>query len=97
MKWCRFELDAGPAYGLVEGHDVAVLSRAPFEAIERTVASIPLTKLELLPQVMPLNFQDAACKPHEQSPFIEPPERTGGTAFVTLDVPASRITQREYS
>lgn len=59
MKWCRFELDAGPAYGLVEGEEVAVLSRAPFEGIERTGASHPLAKIRLLPPVMPANFYAA--------------------------------------
>ena len=63
MKWCRFELDAGPAYGLIEGEgegaEVAVLSRAPFEGIERTGASHPLAKITLLPPEMPANFYAA--------------------------------------
>ena len=59
MKWCRFESDTGPAYGLVEGAEVAVLSRAPFEGIERTGASHPLAKIKLLPPVMPPNFYAA--------------------------------------
>ena len=59
MKWCRFELDARPAYGLVEGAEVAVLSRAPFEGIERTGASYPLANIKLLPPVMPSNFYAA--------------------------------------
>lgn len=25
MKWCRIELESGPAYGLVEGAEVAIV------------------------------------------------------------------------
>jgi 2-keto-4-pentenoate hydratase/2-oxohepta-3-ene-1,7-dioic acid hydratase in catechol pathway len=59
MKWCRFELDGGAAYGLVEGEEVAVLSRAPFEGIERTGACRPLANIRLLPPVVPQNFYAA--------------------------------------
>ena len=59
MKWCRIQLDAGPAYGLVEGEQVAVLSRAPFEGIERSGERYPLAQVRLLPPVMPLNFYAA--------------------------------------
>jgi len=59
MKWCRIEFDAGPAYGLVEGEEIAVLERAPFEGIERTGARVALAKARLLPPVMPPNFYAA--------------------------------------
>src|SRR5438445_365110 len=35
MKWCRIQLDQGPAYGVVEGDQIAILSAAPFERHER--------------------------------------------------------------
>ncbi len=59
MKWCRIELDGGPAYGLVEVEEIAILSRAPFEGIERTGARVPLARAKLLPPVMPANFYAA--------------------------------------
>ena len=59
IKWCRFELDTGAAYGLIEGAEVAILDRAPFEGIERTGARYPLAGIRLLPPVMPANFYAA--------------------------------------
>lgn len=59
MKWCRFELPNGAAFGLVEGDSVAELSEAPFEHVERTGKVHRLETLKLLPPVMPHNFYAA--------------------------------------
>jgi len=59
MKWCRIELDRGPAYGLIENEDVAVISAAPFGAHERTGMRVPLASVKLLPPVDPPNFYAA--------------------------------------
>ena len=59
MKWCRFETERGPAYGLVEDGVIAILDRAPFEGGERTGGRIPLASAQLLPPVIPPNFYAA--------------------------------------
>src|SRR5437762_1869475 len=59
MKWCRIQLDQGPAYGVVEGDQIAILSAAPFERHERTGERYPLAKARFLPPVIPLNFYAA--------------------------------------
>ncbi|HEV8094982.1 MAG TPA: fumarylacetoacetate hydrolase family protein [Burkholderiales bacterium] len=59
MKWCRIELDSRPAYGLVEGADVILISAAPFERHERTGRRLPLASVTLLPPVDPPNFYAA--------------------------------------
>ena len=66
MKWCRIELEHGPAYGIVEGAQVVVLSAAPFERLERTGARYPLESVKLLPPVVPPNFYAAGINfaPH---------------------------------
>jgi hypothetical protein len=60
MKWCRIELESGPAYGLVEGGEVAILDRAPFEGGERNGARYPLAAVKLLPPTAPPNFYAAS-------------------------------------
>src|SRR5213592_2235687 len=59
MKWCRIQLDRGPAYGVVEGDQITILSAAPFERHERTGERHPLARARFLPPVMPLNFYAA--------------------------------------
>ena len=59
MKWCRIELDREPAYGLVEGEDVTVISAAPFGRHERTGLRLPFASAKLLPPVDPANFYAA--------------------------------------
>src|SRR2546426_1140751 len=59
MKWCRIQLDQGPAYGVVEGDQIAILSAAPFERHERTGERCPLARARFLPPVIPLNFYAA--------------------------------------
>lgn len=59
MKWCRLLLDRGPAFGVVEGGEIALLSGAPFEAHARTGVRVALASAQLLPPVVPMNFYAA--------------------------------------
>src|SRR2546425_2170313 len=59
MKWCRIQLDRGPAYGVVEGDQIAILSAAPFERHERTGEGHQLARARFVPPVIPLNFYAA--------------------------------------
>jgi len=59
MKWCRIEVDGRPAFGLVEGAEVALLDAAPYEAHRRTGKKVALKGAKLLPPVVPPNFYAA--------------------------------------
>ena len=59
MKWCRIEVDGRPAFGLIEGADVALVDAAPFEAHRKTGKKVPLKGAKLLPPVVPPNFYAA--------------------------------------
>lgn len=59
MKWCRIELVRGPAYGIVEGEEVALVSGAPYEPHRRTGERYPLAAVKFLPPVIPPNFYAA--------------------------------------
>jgi 2-keto-4-pentenoate hydratase/2-oxohepta-3-ene-1,7-dioic acid hydratase in catechol pathway len=61
MKWCRIQLERGPAYGSIEGDDVHVFAGAPFERHDRTGERHPLASVQLLPPVMPSNFYAAGA------------------------------------
>jgi hypothetical protein len=41
MKWCRIQLESGPAYGLVEGGEVAVIDGAPLNGTRAPARGIP--------------------------------------------------------
>jgi 2-keto-4-pentenoate hydratase/2-oxohepta-3-ene-1,7-dioic acid hydratase in catechol pathway len=59
MKWCRFELPAGPSYGSIVENDVLELSGPPFEQVHYTGRTFLFDELKLLPPVMPQNFYAA--------------------------------------
>lgn len=59
MKWCRIETQSGAAYALVEGDELALLTRAPFEGVEKSGVRRPLAGAKLLPPVVPPNFYAA--------------------------------------
>jgi len=59
MKWCRVEVDGRPAFGVVEGADVALLDAAPYEAHRKTGKRVALKSAKLLPPVVPPNFYAA--------------------------------------
>ena len=45
--------EEGPAYGIVEGSDIAIVNAPPYERHERTGKKIGLGKAKLLPPVAP--------------------------------------------
>ena len=59
MKWCRFDLDGAPTYGILEGEQLAVLSGPPFQPHRRTGERRALAAVRLLPPVIPPNFYAA--------------------------------------
>ncbi len=59
IKWCRIELDGRPAFGIVEGGEVALVDAPPYENHARTGKRVPLASAKLLPPVMPPNFYAA--------------------------------------
>ena len=58
-SWCRIELDGKPAFGLVEGGDIAIVDAPPYEAHRRTGRKVAFKDAKLLPPVMPYNFYAA--------------------------------------
>ena len=59
MKWCRIEVDGAPAFGIVEGGDVALVDAPPYASHKRTGKKVALKSAKLLPPVMPYNFYAA--------------------------------------
>src|SRR4051812_13507340 len=59
MKWCRVELDGRPAFGIVEGQEIALVDAAPYESHRRLGKRISFQKAKLLPPVVPPNFYAA--------------------------------------
>jgi len=66
MKWCRIEVDGKPAFGLIEGDDIAIVDAPPYEPHSRTGQKLKMGKAKLLPPVMPYNFYAAGInfRPH---------------------------------
>ena len=58
-SWCRIELNGKPAFGLVEGGDIAIVDAPPYEAHRGTGRKVPFKDAKLLPPVMPYNFYAA--------------------------------------
>lgn len=59
MRWCRFDLDGRPSYGIIEGDDVIAVDGSPFEGYTRTDRKFPLSSAKLLVPVVPLTFYAA--------------------------------------
>ena len=59
MKWCRIEVDGKPAFGIVEGAEVALVDAPPYERHAPTGKKVALKGAKLLPPVMPPNFYAA--------------------------------------
>ena len=59
MKWCRIEVEGAPAFGIVEGTDVALVDAPPYESHKRTGKKVALKSARFLPPVMPYNFYAA--------------------------------------
>ena len=59
MKWCRVELDGQPAFGIVEGGEIAIVDAAPYGAHGKTGKKISMKGAKLLAPVVPPNFYAA--------------------------------------
>ena len=59
MAWCRIEVDGRPAFGLVEGTQIALVDAPPYESHRKTGRRIPFASAKLLPPVIPYNFYAA--------------------------------------
>jgi 2-keto-4-pentenoate hydratase/2-oxohepta-3-ene-1,7-dioic acid hydratase in catechol pathway len=58
-SWCRIELDGQPAFGQIEGGDIAIVDAAPYGPHRRTGKTLPFQGAKLLPPVLPYNFYAA--------------------------------------
>ena len=56
MKWCRVEVDGRPAFGIVEGDEIALVEGSPFEGYRAGERRLPLATAKLLVPVVPANF-----------------------------------------
>jgi 2-keto-4-pentenoate hydratase/2-oxohepta-3-ene-1,7-dioic acid hydratase in catechol pathway len=78
VAWCRISLDGQPAYGLVEGNEVAVVDAPPWAEHRQTGRRVPLVGAALLPPVEPPNFYAAGLN---YGPHIDWCNRHHGTKF----------------
>lgn len=78
MAWCRIEQEGRPAYGLVEGGDIAVVDAAPWEEHRKTGRRVAMAGAKLLAPVEPPNFYAAGLN---YGPHIEWCNRHHGTKF----------------
>lgn len=56
MKWCRFERDGRPSYGIVEGDAITAVDGTPWGEHTRTSATYALAKSKLLIPTVPYTF-----------------------------------------
>ena len=59
MKWCRVEIDGRPAFGIVEGQDIAIIDAPPYGPHGKTGKKDFVKVARLLPPVVPPNFYAA--------------------------------------
>ncbi len=59
MKWCRFESEDGPAYGIIEGEQIFPVTGSPFGSHVKAKQGLPLKKTKLLVPVIPPTFYAA--------------------------------------
>lgn len=78
LPWCRIEVGGQPAFGLVDGADVALVDAPPWGTHRRTGAKVPLAGAKLLHPVDPPNFYAAGLN---YAPHIEWANRHHGTKF----------------
>jgi 2-keto-4-pentenoate hydratase/2-oxohepta-3-ene-1,7-dioic acid hydratase in catechol pathway len=82
MKWCRIEVDGRPAFGVVEGNEIALVDAPPYEPHKRTGQRVPLASAKLLPPVVPPNFYAAGIN------FLDHIEWANHHLGMTLKPPA---------
>jgi 2-keto-4-pentenoate hydratase/2-oxohepta-3-ene-1,7-dioic acid hydratase in catechol pathway len=59
MKWCRFQKEDKPSYGIVEGNNVVEVSGSPLTRYRRTGRLLRLSEVKLLVPVIPPTFYAA--------------------------------------
>jgi 2-keto-4-pentenoate hydratase/2-oxohepta-3-ene-1,7-dioic acid hydratase in catechol pathway len=59
MKWCRFQNQNEPSFGIIENDKIIPVVGSPFTNYERSNASIPLENTKLLVPVIPQTFYAA--------------------------------------
>jgi 2-keto-4-pentenoate hydratase/2-oxohepta-3-ene-1,7-dioic acid hydratase in catechol pathway len=59
MKWCRFDDEGKPKYGIIEGNDVVEVAGSPFTRYRRTGRLHRLNQVKLLAPVIPPTFYAA--------------------------------------
>ena len=65
MKWCRFQRNGAPSFGIVEGDEVIAVNGSPFERHQRTDERYPLDSVKLLVPVIPPTFYAAGVNYRE--------------------------------
>jgi 2-keto-4-pentenoate hydratase/2-oxohepta-3-ene-1,7-dioic acid hydratase in catechol pathway len=65
MRWCRFQVGARVAHGVVEGDTVVEATGSPFEDPARTTTAFPLSAVKLLVPVIPPTFYAAGVNYRE--------------------------------
>jgi 2-keto-4-pentenoate hydratase/2-oxohepta-3-ene-1,7-dioic acid hydratase in catechol pathway len=56
MRWCRFHIDNGVSFGIIEGDEVIAVDGTPFGEYKRTSHIFPLAKVKLDIPTVPSNF-----------------------------------------
>ena len=51
MRWCRFQFEGKPSFGIIEGDQIVPVSGSPFKEYERTRAKVSLEGAKLLAPV----------------------------------------------
>ena len=59
MRWVRYQLRGGPAYGIAEGEEIEEVSGSPFDEYRRTGVRRKLDSVKLLAPVKPRTFYAA--------------------------------------
>ena len=70
MKWCRFDRDGRPSYGIIEGDRITAVDGVPWGEHKKSSASVALATTKLLLPVVP------GRKPHRRVPAPSPPQST---------------------
>jgi 2-keto-4-pentenoate hydratase/2-oxohepta-3-ene-1,7-dioic acid hydratase in catechol pathway len=56
MRWCRFDHNNEPSFGIIEGDQIVPVTGSPFGTYERSDGRVPLDGAKLLAPVIPPTF-----------------------------------------
>ena len=65
MKWCRFDNQGTPCYGMIEGDQIVPVTGSPFAHYEKSAKGLPLQSTKLLVPVIPPTFYAAGVNYRE--------------------------------